>query len=145
MTTTPGGCAQPQLRASDADRDLVLAELSSSFEVGRLTSEEFDERTSRALASRTMGELAALTADLPPGRQAGPPAQPPAPAGPGFPPRQVRLPVIAVVAVVAIAAIVLGAASVHAWWLLIIPLIIARGAAMRRRGHGGGPFRREWP
>jgi Domain of unknown function (DUF1707) len=57
--------AGPQMRASDADRDLALAELSRHFQEGRLTSEEFDERTSQALAARTFGELAGLMSDLP--------------------------------------------------------------------------------
>jgi hypothetical protein len=34
---------------------------------GRLTADEFDERMEAALSSRTLGELAALTADLGPG------------------------------------------------------------------------------
>jgi Domain of unknown function (DUF1707) len=66
------------LRASDADRDLALAELSRHFEAGRLTSEELDERTSQALAARTLGDLAALMSDLPsePDAAAGPRNQP---------------------------------------------------------------------
>lgn len=53
------------MRASDADRDAVLAELSAHFQAGRLTLEEFDERTSAAYASKTWGELRKLTEDLP--------------------------------------------------------------------------------
>lgn len=43
--------------ASDADREQVCALLSAAFSDGRLTSDELDERTSRALASRTHGQL----------------------------------------------------------------------------------------
>lgn len=52
------------LRASDSDRDRVLAVLSDATADGRLSSEEFSERMSRAVSARTLGELAALTSDL---------------------------------------------------------------------------------
>ena len=57
----------PEMRASDADRDRVLDMLREAAGDGRLTAEEFDERMEAALSSRTLGELAALTADLGPG------------------------------------------------------------------------------
>ncbi|WP_175539563.1 DUF1707 SHOCT-like domain-containing protein [Nocardioides exalbidus] len=43
--------------ASDADRERVCSLLSAAFGEGRLTSAELDERTTRALASRTHGQL----------------------------------------------------------------------------------------
>src|ERR1700722_959589 len=52
------------LRASDADRDRVLAVLTDAAADGRLSQDEFSERMGRAVAGRTLGELAALTADL---------------------------------------------------------------------------------
>jgi len=57
----------PEMRASDADRDRVLDVLRDAAADGRLTADEFDERMQEALSSRTLGELAALTADLGPG------------------------------------------------------------------------------
>jgi hypothetical protein len=57
----------PEMRASDADRDRVLDMLREAAGDGRLTADEFDERMEAALSSRTLGELAALTADLGPG------------------------------------------------------------------------------
>jgi hypothetical protein len=54
----------PEMRASDADRDRVIDVLRGAVEDGRLTADEFEERVEAALASRTLGELAALTADL---------------------------------------------------------------------------------
>ena len=57
----------PELRASDADRDRVLDLLRNAAGDGRLTAKEFDERMQAALSSRTLGDLAALTADLGPG------------------------------------------------------------------------------
>jgi len=53
------------IRVSDADRDLALAELSEHFQTGRLTKEEFDDRSGRALRARTGRELGELFGDLP--------------------------------------------------------------------------------
>lgn len=64
----------PDLRASDDDRDRVIAELREHHAVGRLTAEEFQERLDKALATRTLGELAELTADLPALQSAAAPA-----------------------------------------------------------------------
>jgi Domain of unknown function (DUF1707) len=56
---------QPRdLRASDADRDRVIAMLSAAAGDGRLTPDEHAERVERAYSARTLGELAVLTADL---------------------------------------------------------------------------------
>ena len=52
------------MRASDADRDRVLALLAEAAGDGRLSAEEHAERVERACAARTLGELAELTADL---------------------------------------------------------------------------------
>lgn len=54
------------IRVSDADRDRALTELSEHFQTGRLTQEEFEDRSGRALAARTGDELRGLFADLPP-------------------------------------------------------------------------------
>ena len=54
------------VRAADADRERVLAELERHTSVGRLSMDEYSERAAAVYRSRTMGELAALTADLPP-------------------------------------------------------------------------------
>src|SRR5215472_15630665 len=53
------------IRASDQDRDVVVATLRDAYTAGRLTLEEFDERTSAAYASKTWGDLRKLTEDLP--------------------------------------------------------------------------------
>jgi Domain of unknown function (DUF1707)/Cell wall-active antibiotics response 4TMS YvqF len=52
------------LRASDADRDLVISLLGEAAGDGRLTLAEHAERSEQALAARTLGELAKLTSDL---------------------------------------------------------------------------------
>jgi hypothetical protein len=66
------------LRVSDAERDAVLHTLGDHAAVGRLTLDELEERSGRALAAKTRGELASLISDLP--REAGSAAAEPAPA-----------------------------------------------------------------
>lgn len=56
--------AQPLL-ASDAERDLSVAQLRAAVVDGRLTLEEFTERVELAQVARTDLELAALSRDLP--------------------------------------------------------------------------------
>ena len=53
------------VRASDGERDQVVALLQRHFADGRLTQAEFEERAGAALAARTRDQLPALTADLP--------------------------------------------------------------------------------
>jgi Domain of unknown function (DUF1707) len=61
-TRFPGG----GIRVSDAERDQAIAELSEHFQAGRLTQEEFEDRSGRALRARTGSDLGELFADLPP-------------------------------------------------------------------------------
>ena len=53
------------LRVSDADRDHALSELSQAFQAGRITADEFDQRSGQALGARTGKQLTVLLADLP--------------------------------------------------------------------------------
>lgn len=55
----------PEVRASDAERDAVVAALEDATVAGRLAPAELEDRTDAALHARTHGELAALVADLP--------------------------------------------------------------------------------
>ena len=55
------------LRASDADREQVIATLKAAFMQGRLTSGELSERAGQAYAARTYARLAEVTADIPAG------------------------------------------------------------------------------
>lgn len=56
--------APRDLRASDSDRDRVVALLAAALGDGRLTPDEHSERVTAALSARTLGELARLTTDL---------------------------------------------------------------------------------
>jgi Domain of unknown function (DUF1707) len=133
MNTAQHTNPAPQLRASDADRDQVVAVLSENFQAGRLTSEELEERTGRALAARTLGELAELTADLPaPARpmQAAPAARQRGLAHPGL---VLLVPLLAALSVVSL---VLSVQTGHhgwaAWWVVPVGLLVARRLAGRR-------------
>ena len=53
------------IRASDSDRENVVDILRDAYSTGRLTLEEFDERTTAAFSARTWGGLRELTRDLP--------------------------------------------------------------------------------
>jgi Domain of unknown function (DUF1707) len=126
------------LRASDADRDRAVAELSDHFEAGRLSAEELDERTGRALRARTGKELADLFADLP--RHQDPPAG--AVAGPGSarPPGLARKPGWRIViAVLAIAALI----GSHGLAALLLPTLAVL-LIIRRRARGGRVGGRGW-
>jgi len=133
------------MRASDADRDAVLSDLSEHFQAGRLTSEEFDERAGQALAARTWGELKDLLRDLPttlpgprlPARAASSGARPERLSG-----RRAPVPVPVLVGIGIVLAVSLG--IVHVWgllWLVFAALFIARrlawsAGAPRRSGPG---------
>ncbi|SEP51997.1 DUF1707 SHOCT-like domain-containing protein [Amycolatopsis saalfeldensis] len=53
------------IRVSDDEREHVVGVLQKAIGLGMLNLDEFTERTDRALASRTRGELNAVLADLP--------------------------------------------------------------------------------
>ena len=55
----------PVLRAGDADRESLAADLREHFAAGRLTQSELGERLDATYRATTMGELAELRADLP--------------------------------------------------------------------------------
>lgn len=59
-TNGPGG-----IRASDSEREEVVAQLAEHATTGRLTLAELDERMTDAFAATTRGELDRIVADLP--------------------------------------------------------------------------------
>jgi uncharacterized protein DUF1707 len=74
------------LRISDAEREAAVSALGEHFAAGRLTREEYDERSERAYAARTAAEVAPLFTDLPaphPYAQSAPRAARPAPSPTG--------------------------------------------------------------
>ncbi|MFI7189946.1 DUF1707 domain-containing protein [Nocardia nova] len=95
MTGHPGW-----LRASDVDRDLVARQIEHEVGTGRLSVDEYSERIEQVLGARTLGELAAVTHDLP------------APAQAPLPRRRPSWPVLA--AAVAAAVLIGGGAAAAA-------------------------------
>ena len=65
-----------ELRASDAERERVVAFLREHALLGRLTDDELEDRIGLAYASVTVGDLEKLISDLP---RASRPAPAPAP------------------------------------------------------------------
>jgi Domain of unknown function (DUF1707) len=127
----------PTMRASDADRDVVLAELGEHFQAGRLTSDELEERTGQALQARTFGDLARLTADLPPTAPAHP-AVGPADGAVSRPGGRWPAPVVlGLVTMAVVAAAFLNAGTgtrgSHVLWLIVVIPLLARMLARRRR------------
>ena len=111
------------LRVSDADRDRALAALSEHYQAGRLTLEEFEERSEQTLKSKTARELTGLFTDLPT-TQIVAPATGQAVAVPEAGP---HLPV---------ARVIVTAAAIAA--IAIVVSVLARSGLA---GHIGGPHR----
>ena len=152
-----------RIRASDADRDRVTAQLREHFAAGRLTSEELDERVTAALHATTFGELRRVLADLPgpamvsavpPGLQQAPPLWAAR--------RRPRSPLLPLVLIALIAAVLLpgGGFAVFAFVKVMLLLWLVAAVAglvlatrfrrrMRRRGRSGysghGHSRGYWP
>ena len=147
------------MRVSDADRDTAVTELSEHFQAGRLTQDEFDERSGTALRARTGSDLSSLFADLPnsdAGARVETPqfqeeqAQQPEPMygrpvyrrGPYAP-----VGLVVALAVIGIAGLGGGTAHHHPGWGLLIPIVvlwavIARRAARSRHWQLRGTARR---
>lgn len=159
MSTATRDHPSGSLRVSDADRDRAIAELSEHYQAGRLTTEELEDRTGRALQARTAADLAALFTDLP-RRQAPATGAASAPgAGPGSAPGAAgaapdslaktwpaRVPVVPVVPVAILAAVavlaLLGGHSFHIAWVPVVAIIVVRllaGGRGRRRWDGRPP------
>jgi hypothetical protein len=133
------------IRASDSDRDNVVDILRDAFSAGRLTLEEFDERSSAAFAARTWGDLRALTADLPhqPRLVAVPPARPAAvPGGPNepardSPPRRLSPMLPILVLWLGVAATVDHPLAFLPVFVLVLLVLQVASRPARRRGSGG--------
>ncbi|MBV9451364.1 MAG: DUF1707 domain-containing protein [Streptosporangiaceae bacterium] len=108
---------------SDADRDRAISELSEAFQAGRLTMEEFEERSGQALGARTGKDLTKLLTDLPRGPV---PAAAPQTGGASGPPLRYAMP-RALVAVPLIVAVVIAAIASgqhgHHYTLGVLPVL----------------------
>lgn len=125
------------LRVSDADRDLALAELSEHFQMGRLTADEMQERTDQALKARTGKDLSAIMADLPvvrPGASVAPVSKEPERRGLHWTPATTAVLLAAVVVAVAAGA-AFSHPGHHSFPIWIIPAVFL---ILRWFGRGGG-------
>jgi hypothetical protein len=105
------------MRATDADRESVHGLLQAAYADGRLTWDEFDQRSTSLLAAKTYDQLGAITADLRqpvPYRQGAYP-----PAGP-------------LNNSMAVASMVCGILQVMFWFLAGIPAIVFGHVARRQ-------------
>jgi hypothetical protein len=59
-------------RVSDTERDRALSELSEALQAGRITADEFEQRSGQVLQARTGKDLTIPLADLPPDRALAP-------------------------------------------------------------------------
>jgi hypothetical protein len=66
--------SERDIRVGDAEREVAVSALGDHYAAGRLTKEEYDERSDRAYAARTDADLRPLFADLPPVRNRQRPA-----------------------------------------------------------------------
>jgi hypothetical protein len=112
------------LRASDAERERAAETLRRHHADGRLSTDELEERTERAYAASTLGDLDKLFGDLP--RLRAPEERRP-PRG-WLWPRTIALPVV--VGLVALAVLSSG----HALWL-IWPVMLFCCLRTARRGY----------
>jgi len=131
------------IRASDQERESVVDVLRDAFTDGRLTFDEFEERTAAAYAAKTWDQLWELTSDLPAqpvlgvGLSHRPQAGQPEAIPPAVRPRRVRrerpfdrvLPVLFVWIVISAAA---GSPSIAAALSFIFICVLAT-----RIGYGG--------
>jgi hypothetical protein len=119
------------LRASDAERERAAETLRGHHADGRLTTDELEERTERAYAAKTLGDLDQLFGDLP--RLRPPEGERRARRPRGWPPA-FAIPIVA--ALVAIAVVT----SAHGLWLVwplmffLIFRLMGRGYWLRSRG-----------
>jgi hypothetical protein len=117
----------PNLRASDADREATAERLRQHHIEGRLDQDEFQARLDSCFAAKTVGELAELTRDLPAG-----PARRGSGARTNFSLFGWLRMVPIVPIILAIVAIHLLVAVVSGLWILIGLFFLARFAICRR-------------
>jgi hypothetical protein len=115
------------LRASDAERELVIDALKVAFVQGRLSRSELARRAGQALESRTYAELAGAAAGIAAGRTA---TAPPRPSAAPVRARSVNGKVIAWAVSVIIVSPALGVAFFATYWgSFFILLLLAYVAA----------------
>ena len=150
MSTPTGDFKRGAIRVSDAERDQAVTELSEHYQAGRLTTEEFEDRTGRSLQARTTADLADLFTDLP--RRQAPAAGGTATSAAGTAPASPakawadRVPVapVTILAVVAVLALLSGHLF-HIAWVPVVAIIVVRLLAGGRNRRDGRHWDRHGP
>jgi hypothetical protein len=126
----------PNLRASDADREATADRLREHHTDGRIDAEEFHERLDKCYAAKTVGQLAELTRDLP-----GNPARRRSGAGFSLLGSLRMIPIVpiilALVAIHVIIGLVSGLFGVFSGLWVLIPLFFLGRLLFFRRGFRG--------
>ena len=153
MSTATKGYPSGSMRVSDADRDRAIAELSEHYQAGRITTEEFEDRSGRALQARTTADLADLFTDLPrrqapmtratTGATTGAASTAPAGSAKSWPARVPVAPVT-ILAVVAVLALLSGHLF-HIAWVPVVAIIVVRLLAGGRDRRDGRHWDRHGP
>ncbi|GAA3551169.1 DUF1707 domain-containing protein [Kribbella ginsengisoli] len=125
--------ARGSLRIGDAERDTAVEQLSEHFVAGRLTQEEFEERSDQATRARYADEVELLFADLPELESANP-GRPSRKGRPGPPPPLMFILPVLMIGLVASAVIL--AAPWLLWMLFWVAMI--SGPVRHQRWHQGG-------
>ncbi|HEU4945681.1 MAG TPA: DUF1707 domain-containing protein [Kribbella sp.] len=126
------------IRIGDAERDEAVAALSEHFVAGRLTQEEFEERSDQATRARYTDDLSPLFADLPDHAALQPGSRT---RSPGFRPGPQRSrpgpPMFLWLAPVLMVGLVVATFSLAAPWILWVLFWIALFSRLdnRRRWH----------
>jgi hypothetical protein len=127
----------PDLRASDAERERIADRLRKSHAEGRLDLAEFQERLEQCYAAKTLGELSQLVRDLP--RQ---PEQDDPPSFAWLRPWSWRL---APLAPILLGLLILSAlAGQHVFWLWIPLVFFCWRMSWRRRWVGARRGPHDW-
>lgn len=109
----------PNLRASDADREATADRLRKHHTDGRIDAEEFQERLDKCFAAKTVGELADLTRDLP-----GDPARRRSGTGFGLLGSLRMIPILPIILAIVAIHLIVGVFS--GLWILIPLFFVAR-------------------
>jgi Domain of unknown function (DUF1707) len=138
----------PEMRIGDTEREQALAALGEHMSAGRLTIDEYGERSAKVTAARTRGELLELFTDLPDPKPAfGAPAPQPA-AAPPAPPAKAASAEVSTRGGAQVSMATISAASwplaiaagifFHQWEFMAVPILLSWfTGALWGRGHHG--------
>jgi hypothetical protein len=132
----------PNLRASDAEREAIGERLRHHHTDGRLDAEEFQQRIDACYSAKTVGELRDLLKDLPREEEAGPAWRPGRPMLWRF----WGIPLVPVLITIVLVSAIGAHHHFFGFWILI-PLFFLARMWMWRRGsrrwwYGPGPGQR---